>query len=178
MVKEVTVNKSLKDILDKAGPINNSNIKIANLEDQPQHIDEQINEWKNKYLYLQADLENVKRRYNKQIDDLHKYEGENIFKDILPILDNLEYSQNDDIDILNSYNALIKVFWKYGVKPIYQDRPIYFNEEYDEAISSVDTNDPNLDNTINKVYQRGYFYKDKVLRYEKVIVNKYKDNNE
>ena len=175
MIKEVTVNKSLKDILDKTSLVNNDNIKTVNLEKQPQYHDEVINEWKNKYLYLQADLENIKRRYNKQIEDIIKYEGENIFKDILPILDNLEYSQNDDIDILNNYNALLKLLDKYGVKPIYKERPIYFNSEYDEAVTSIETNDPNLDNTINKVYQTGYFYKDKILRFEKVIVNKYKE---
>lgn len=135
---------------------------------------ELVEERKNKYLYLQADLDNIKKRYNKQLEDLKKYEGENIFKDLLEVFDNLDYSQMDDIDILNTYNTLLKIFNKYGIKLIYEDeRPVFFNSEYDEAITSVPTNDPNLDNSINKVYKRGFFFKDKVLRFEKVIVNKY-----
>lgn len=185
MVDKLTVNESLKDILDKAGSksiINNidwkkSNTNKENLENLEKK-NKEIEELKNKYLYLQADLENVKRRYNKQIEDIRKYEGENIFKDLLEIFDNLEYSLNDDIDILNTYNKLEKILNKYDVKLIYEDRPIYFNPEYDEAITSVPTNDPKLDNSINKVYKRGFFYKDKILRYEKVIVNKYIENNE
>lgn len=185
MVDKLTVNESLKDILDKAGSksiINNidwkkSNINKENLENSEKK-NKEIEELKNKYLYLQADLENVKRRYNKQIEDIRKYEGENIFKDLLEIFDNLEYSLNDDIDILNTYNKLEKILNKYDVRSIYEDRPIYFNPEYDEAITSVPTNDPKLDNSINKVYKRGFFYKDKILRYEKVIVNKYIENNE
>lgn len=138
--------------------------------------DKDIEELKNKYLYLQADLENVKRRYNKQIEDLKKYEGESIFIKLIQILDTMEYSIGDCIDCLNNYNILINLLNDFGVHQIYEDeRPIFFNSDYDEAVTSVETNDPSLDNSINKVYQKGYFYKDKVLRYEKVIINKYNE---
>ncbi len=136
--------------------------------------DEQIEEWKNKYIYLQADLENIKKRYNKQLEDKSKYEGENIFKDLLEIFDNLDYSKMDDIDILNTYNSLLKLLSKYEVKLIYDnERPAFFNSEYDEAITSVKTDDPILNNSIYKIYKKGFFFKDKILRFEKVIVNKY-----
>lgn len=172
MIKEVTVNKSLKDILDKAGPLN-QNIEIKSLQED-NHENQEIDEWKNKYLYLQADLENIKKRYNKQLEDKSKYEGENIFKDLLEIFDNLDYSVNDDIDILNTHKALLKILNKYEVELIYDDeRPVFFNSEYDEAIASVKTDDPKLDNSIHKIYKKGFFFKDKILRFEKVIVNKY-----
>lgn len=157
---------------------NKINDTINDLEKTQNNLEKNIKEleeWKNKYLYLQADLENIKKRYSIQIDNITKYEGENIFKDLLEIFDNLDYSINDDIDILNTYNSLLKLFKKYGVELIYKDeRPIFFNQEYDEAIASVNTDDPTLDNSINKVYQKGFFFKDKILRFEKVIVNKYK----
>lgn len=156
--------------------LNKEPIKEISTQENNVDKDNLVEEWKNKYLYLQADLENIKKRYNKQLEDKSKYEGENIFKDLLEIFDNLDYSKMDDIDILNTYNALLKLFGKYEVKLIYEDeneRPVFFNSEYDEAITSVPTDDPNLDNSINKVYKRGFFFKDKVLRFEKVIVNKY-----
>ena len=70
---------------------------------------------------------------------------------------------------------MTKLLNKYGVYLIYEEdkRPIYFNSEYDEAISSVKTDDIKLDNSINKVYKKGFKFKDKILRFEKVIVNKY-----
>lgn len=188
MIKEVTVNKSLKDILDKASPLNNDNIKIANLEDQPQYIDEQINEWKNKYLYLQADLENIKKRYNKQILELQKYEGENIFKDIITnVCDDfdylLRYNESNTLDRSNIeviYRRLLNVLNKYGVKQMYGfdngNRPMIFNSDTDDAVSQITTNDKILDNSINSVIKKGYNFKDKVLRYEQVVVNKYKEN--
>ena len=179
MVKEVTINKSLKDILDKAGPINNSNIKITNLEDQPQYIDEQINEWKNKYLYLQADLENIKKRYNKQILELQKYEGENIFKEIITFVDFLQLqidNHSEDSRLSEMKSKMLSLLKMFDVHPIYEERPMYFNDQYDEAILSKDCNDKTLDNSIESVYKQGWVYKDKVLRYEQVVVNKYKEN--
>lgn len=148
----------------------------SNTQIELENKEKELEEQKSKYLYLQADLENIRKRYNKQIEDMRKYEGENIFKDLLEIFDNLEYSYNDDIDILNTYNKLMKVLNKYDVRLIYEDeRPVFFNPEYDEAITSIPTNDSKLDNSIHEVYQKGFFYKDKVLRYEKVIINKYNE---
>lgn len=190
MIKEVTVNKSLKDILDKESSLNNDNIKIVNSDDQPQNIDEPINEWKNKYLYLQADLENIKKRYNKQISDLRKYEGENIFKDIITdVCDDfdylLRYNKSNTLDRSNIeviYRRLLNVLNKYGVKQMYGfdhgNRPMIFNSDTDDAVSQITTNDKILDNSINDVIKKGYNFKDKVLRYEQVIVNKYKENHD
>ena len=152
---------------------------MGNIKESSNNIQEELDLQKSKYLYLQADLENIKKRYNKQIADIRKYEGESLIKDLLEILDQLEYSINDDIDVLNTYNSLLKILEKYGVELIYKgERPVFFNSEYDEAITSVITNDPKLDNSINNVYKKGYKFKDKILRYEKVIVNKYELSND
>lgn len=147
----------------------------SNFEISIKKKDEEINGWKNRYLYLQADLQNINKQYNIKLLEITKYEGESIFKDLIEIFDNLEFSKDDDIDILNCYNSLLRIFNKYGVELIYKEdeRPIYFNPEYDEAISSIKTDDKTLDNSINKVYKKGFKFKDKILRFEKVIINKY-----
>ena len=177
MIKEVTVNKSLKDILDKASPLNNDNIGIASLDDQVQYTDEVINEWKNKYLYLQADLENIKKRYNKQIADIRKYEGENIFKELITFVDflQLQIDNNcEDQKLVEMKSKMLLLLNTFGVNPIYEERPMYFNDKYDEAVLSQDCNDKTLDNSIESVYKQGWMFKDKILRYEQVVVNKYK----
>jgi len=171
--KELTKELKKDDIYSDWQESQKNNLKLYTQEDLEKK-EEEIESWKNKYFYLQADLENIRKRYNKQIEDLKKYEGENILNDLLEIFDNLDYSVNDDIDILNTYNALLKLFMKYEIELIYEEeRPIFFNSEYDEAIASVTTTDPSLDNSIHKVYKKGFLYKDKILRYEKVIVNKF-----
>ena len=175
MIKEVTVNKSLKDILDKAGPLN-QNIEIKSLQED-NNENQEIDEWKNKYLYLQADLENIKKRYNKQISDLRKYEGENIFKELIEFIDFIELQINNTKEnqrLLEIKSKMLSLLNMFDVHPIYKERPMYFNEQYDEAILSKDCNDKTLDNSIENVYKQGWIYKDKILRYEQVVVNKYK----
>lgn len=151
---------------------------IVQLEKKNELLENKIKEEEIKYKYLLADLDNIKKRYNKQLEDKSKYEGENIFEDLIEIFDDLEFSCCDDIDILNCYNKITKLLNKYGVYLMYKDneRPIFYNPKTDEAINSISCNDKSLDNSIYKVYKKGFYFKDKVLRFEKVIVNKYKDN--
>jgi molecular chaperone GrpE (heat shock protein) len=73
---------------------------------------------------------------------------------------------------------MLKLLKMFDVQPIYEERPAYFNDEYDEAVLSKDCNDPTLDNSIESVYKQGWRFKDKILRYEQVVINKYKENND
>lgn len=148
-----------------------------NLKSKQFELEYKLSESEKKYLYLLADLENIKRKYNKQIDDLRKYEGENILRDLLGIYDSLTVAMNNSDD--NGYkfirNNLFELLRKYDVNPIYNERPAYFNDKYDEAILSKDCDDPQLDNSINCVHQEGFLFNDKILRYEQVVVNKFKE---
>lgn len=148
----------------------------------------ELEEWKTKYAYLLADLENTKKRYNKMLTDSYKYKEENFFKDLLSILDdfdNIRKFINDDTEdsdkkaILLVHTKLFELLKKYDLTKIYEENhPVFFNDEYDEAIFKIDVEDKELDNTIAEVAKFGYKYKDKILRYEQVVVNKFKENNE
>jgi len=165
MVKNDT-QKTLTEILEE-----NSDNTIVN----------EVDEWKNKYLYLQVDLENIKKRYNKQIVELQKYEGENIFKEIIDFVDFLQLqidNHSKDSRLKELKLRMLKLLKMFDVQPIYEERPAYFNDEYDEAVLSKDCNDPTLNNSIESVYKQGWRFKDKILRYEQVVVNKYKENND
>ena len=158
------------------------------IEEEPQEdlvdiLEKDIEDWKTKYKYLLADLMNTKKRYQTLLDNSNKYKEENILKDLLQVIDDFDrmfkifeqsrINEQENNSIYLIYDKLINVLTKYDVKPIYEERPIYFNSEYDEAILSNNIDDIELDNTIKDIVEKGYMYKDKVLRYEKVIVNKY-----
>ena len=64
---------------------------------------------------------------------------------------------------------------KYKVKPVYSERPIFFNDEYDNAVVQIPTSDKELDNTVIEVSKKGYEYNGKVIRYEDAIINKYSE---
>ena len=141
-------------------------------------LTEEIKSWKDKYKYLLADLMNTKKRYQKLLDDTNKYKEESIAKDLISISDDFERMLNNEIDkdgVNLVYDKFINMLNKYDIKPIYEKRPAFFNDEYDSALVTMDVDDKTLDNTVKDIIAKGYKYKDKILRYEKVVVNKYKE---
>jgi molecular chaperone GrpE len=136
-------------------------------------------DWHEKYLYLAADMQNVKKRYSKQISDLTTYANENICKDLLSVIDTLElelkHNYNERFESL--YNSILTILNKYGVTQIYPDneRPMLFHGDTDNAVTALPTTDSIADNTIVDVIKKGYKYKDKILRYEDVIVYKFEE---
>lgn len=136
-------------------------------------------DWHEKYLYLAADMQNLKKRYSKQISDLTTYANENICKDLLSVIDTLElelkHNYNERFETL--YNSILGILNKYGVTQIYSDneRPMIFHGDTDNAVTALPTTDSIADNTIVDVIKKGYKYKDKILRYEDVIVYKFEE---
>lgn len=154
---------------------NNINNSIIN-ESEIIELNRQLEESENRYKYLLADLQNTKKRYLKIIDDINKYREEEFFTALLEVLDDMTMLiDNDDSEVYKIiYYKLVNLLEKFQLVPISQDRSAYFNEATDEAVFVNNVDDPSLDNTVSQVVKRGYKYKDKIIRYEKVIVNKYK----
>ena len=151
---------------------------FENDEDLVDVLTEEVESWKDKYKYLLADLMNTKKRYQKLLDDANKYKEESIAKDLISVSDDFERMLANKIDkdgVNLVYNKFINILSKYDIKPIYEKRPAFFNDENDSALVTMNVDDKMLDNTIHDVVEKGYKYKDKVLRYEKVVVNKYKE---
>lgn len=137
-------------------------------------------DWHEKYLYLAAEMENMRKRFNKQLSNVVEYGKEEIFLDIITQLDNLllneKHTDNEDErnrmrTIINGFYTMLK---KYNVEPLYSlnKRDMYFNPDTDNAVTFLPTDDTVLDNSIADVMKKGYKYKDKILRYEDVIIYK------
>lgn len=137
-------------------------------------------DWHEKYLYLAAEIENMRKRFNKQLSNVVEYGKEEIFLDIITQLDNLllneKHTDNEDErnrmrTIINGFYTMLK---KYNVEPLYSlnKRDMYFNPDTDNAVTFLPTDDNILDNSIVDVMKKGYKYKDKILRYEDVIIYK------
>lgn len=174
---EITTEKiATNDYKDKIVSIDLDSCKDNGIVVYPEMIEkEKYDELENKYKYLLADFENVKKRYNNTLNNISNYREEHIAKDLLEVIDNLERdeSNNEFINIIKK--QLYNILSNYGINPIYtEERPVYFNSEYDEAVASVPTTEKNLDNTIVNIVKKGYKYKDKIIRFEQVIVNKFK----
>ena len=166
-----------KNVIDNSVIIDKKDNLIKELEE----ANNKVKDWETKYMYLLADLDNTKKRYNKIINDLSKYDGQNILTDLLDIVDYIEMSQQytDNINYDFIYKSLQNIFQKNNVEKAYkEERSIFFDEKYDDAVYTIETDDKQLDNTINKVLKSGYIFKDKILRYEQVAINKYNESKE
>lgn len=138
---------------------------------------DKILEMNDKHLRLMADFENYKRKTIKERADLIKYGGEQVFINLLPIIDDFEraiqHLPEEDSPIKEGivliHNKFISFLNSNGVKEI-ETKDADFNTDFHEAISLFPAPSPELKGKIIDCTQKGYTFHDKVIRYSKVVV--------
>ena len=137
---------------------------------------------KDKYLRVNAEMQNMKRRMEEEKASLLKYEGEELIKKLLPVIDNFERAIGmDDTNLEDEVSKFLN-----GFKMIYGN--LNSTLQGYEVIAMDILNkpfDPNMmeavlteevvgvePNTVVDVLQKGYTYKGKVIRYAMVKVSK------
>ena len=141
-----------------------------------------ISELEDKLLREKAELVNYRKRKEEETSRMLKYSNEDLVKEILPIVDNFERAINMDDDNLEDevskflsgfkmiYCKLIATLEKYEVKAIDgNNKP--FDPTYHQAVmtESRECVEPEI---VLDVLQKGYLYKDKVIRPAMVKVSK------
>lgn len=141
-------------------------------------LEEQIAAWKDKYLRLQAEFDNFRKRTIKEKMELVERGCEGAWKSVLPILDDMERAiaaskKSDDIEALRQGEELVmkkfeSVLQGANITAIdCLDKP--FNEEEQEAVARFAAGEEKRGLVIDCV-QRGYKIGEHVLRYAKVVV--------
>ena len=132
-----------------------------------------------KYLLALAEQQNYKKRMDEEQAKFYKYSTFNLCKDIVSVLDNLdlalEKEQKDEA--IQAYlsgfkmvrNSLYQILSKEGVTEV-ESLGKEFDPNYMTSISVVQMEDK-ADNEVVQVFQKGYMYKDRVLRPAMVVVN-------
>jgi len=139
-----------------------------------------LQETEDKLLRLAAEFENTKKRLDREREISLKYAEENILKDLLPGIDNIERAmeqgrESNSIESLLegvelTRNGLLATLEKYGVKAIESiGQP--FDPNLHEALAMEETGaiEPNF---VLREYLKGYLFKERLLRPAKVIVSK------
>jgi len=172
-------NQTDKNNIDQSEKENTEEVKELSL-------DEKIKELEEKIVRLYAEMENQRRRYDKEKDEAFEYGGFSFAKEALNLLDNLERSKeslNND-ETIKDQDILKKVISHLDI--IYKDMLSIFKKNNIEPIKSIDQKlDPNLhqammeieDNskepgTIVQEIQKGFLMKDRLLRPSLVGVSK------
>ncbi len=134
-----------------------------------------------KFVRLNADFDNFRKRTQRDKEDLRKFAIENLLKDLLTPLDNferaLQSTEQGEISldrfregIEMVYRQFLDMLKRYGVER-FESRHQPFDYKIHEAISTIPTDDLPPD-TIYDEYQAGYMIHDRLLRAAKVVVTK------
>ena len=173
--------------IDKIDTDNKSSEELTEIKDKS--IQDKNSELEDKVIRLLADMENQRRRFEKEKDEAFEYGGFAFAKETLNLLDNLERSkislQNDEalkdtdalkklIEHINIINDdMISIFKKNNIEPIKA-----INEKLDpnlhQAMMEVE-DDTKDQGTIIQEIQKGFMMKDRLLRPSLVAVSKKKD---
>lgn len=151
------------------------------IEDQTESSDEKIQELEKRYMALFAEYENFRKRSAKEKDDLYASAVATVTKDWLSVLDNidraLEAGKNADESSIEKVIQGIEligkqasdVLSKLGVQEIECERGSAFDPNLHEAVMHVD-DDTLGEQEVAAVFQKGYIYKDRVVRHAVVQV--------
>lgn len=129
-------------------------------------------------LRAQAEMQNVRRRAEQDVEKAHKFALERFAGELLPVVDNLERAlaaipaeeeaNREGIDL--TLKSLLAVLEKYGVSLI-NPHGEHFNPEHHQAIAMLDA--PHVTpNSVVDVMQKGYSLNGRLLRPAMVAVAK------
>ena len=135
-------------------------------------------DWKDKYIRLQAEFDNFRKRTLREKMALVESGGSDVWKAVLPVLDDMERAisasdKSEDIAALREgekliYNKFIDIMRQKGVVEI-EALDTEFNPDLHEAIARFAAGEEKSGKVID-VVQRGYKQGEQVLRYAKVVV--------
>jgi molecular chaperone GrpE len=135
-----------------------------------------------KFLRERADLENYRKRTQREKEELIKYGNETLLMEILPAVDNMERAldhldpENQDqvvVGIRMTLDMLVSALKKFGVTPVSAEKGGEFDSALHQAMGQVSSELP--PNSIAEVFQKGYLLNERLLRPAMVMVSKGKE---
>ncbi len=137
-------------------------------------------ELKDKWLRLNAEFDNFRKRTAKERLDLIQFAGENVLKNMLPVLDDMERAignnaKTDDIAVVREgfhliQSKLMAILGSQGVKPMVDVKGQPFDTDAHEAITKAPAPSDEMKGKVIDVVENGYTLHEKVIRYAKVVV--------
>jgi len=157
-------------------------IEAEQEEQQPvsEQLLEQVAKANDQVLRVQAEMQNVRRRAERDVESAHKFALDKFAADLLPVVDNLERAlaaidtadegQKSVAEGLElTLKSFVEVLARYKIEAIYPaGQP--FDAELHQAVSMVPN--PDLEaNTVMDVFQKGYTLNGRLVRPAMVVVS-------
>lgn len=145
--------------------------------DKIKKLEEEVETLRDKNMRLMAEFDNFRKRTDKEKSHMYTVGSKEVIEKILPIVDSFERGLKEiDPETSDPFEAGINMVYKQmlsaleelGVKQIDSDG-LEFDPAFHNAVMHID--DPQLgENIIAETFQKGYMYKDEVVRYAMVKV--------
>jgi len=188
-VKEEKLTSGKEDVEKKKDVIIDELQKELNiLKNRIQELEDEVKEWKNKYLYTLADYDNLRKRKKKELEEGIRYANERFFRELLTVVDNFERAMKampekggKDVEGIKKgvemiYRQLMDFLNREGVVP-FESEGKSFDPQKHEALSVVE-DDTISPGTVVQELEKGYIYKNRILRPARVTVSVEKKEEE
>lgn len=148
-------------------------------DERIQELEEKAQSYYDKYLRLNAEFDNFRRRTNKEKYEIIQQASKELVEELLPVLDDFERALGTIKDAQSEhpafngveliYSKFRKILERRGLVEIEaQDQP--FDPEYHEAMTKVQAPSPEQKGFVIDVIEKGYKLNDKIIRHAKVVV--------
>jgi len=177
---ELTEEKTVETVFDEGAATEQTEDSPVDEKDQEiQLLKEKLEEADNRYLRLQADFDNFRRRSRLDLEASQKYRAQKLITDLLPAIDNFERAMKIEADneqtktLLQGmdmvYRSLLDALKNEGVEPIESVGKEFNPHQHQAVMQGEDENyGPNI---VTDEFQKGYLLKDRVIRAAMVKVN-------
>ncbi|MES2567179.1 MAG: nucleotide exchange factor GrpE [Bacteroidota bacterium] len=146
---------------------------------QPLNHEAKIAELNDKYLRLYSEFDNYRKRTIKEKSDIIRSAGEDVFKAIIPSIDDFERAIKANETVTDAapikegisliYNKLKLACTQKGLEPIESiGKP--FNVDYMESITNIPAPSEDMKGKVIDEVEKGYKLGEKVIRFAKVVV--------
>ncbi|UCG29535.1 MAG: nucleotide exchange factor GrpE [candidate division WOR-3 bacterium] len=153
---------------------------VTKLKEDLKNKEREIKEFRDKYLRALADMDNFRKRMDKELDSFRKYAQVEFFNKIIPVLDSFERAM-DGANLENDhekyaegvemiYRQLKEVLKSMGLEE-FSSLGELFDPARHEAVATI-VNDDKPENTIVEEISKGYIVKERVIKPAKVLVSK------
>ena len=152
--------------------------KGSSKESKEDVLNARLAEEKDRYTRLMAEFDNFRKRNEKEKDAMYDFGARVVIEKILPVIDNFERGLNALSDeekesgfaqgMDKTYRQFMEILEGMGVKPI-EAVGAQFNPELHNAVMHVDDESVG-ENIVVEEFQKGYTYKDKLVRASMVKV--------
>lgn len=187
---ESTRQSQADPVADKATDGDRQQTQSSQAVDAPEQADEEvvsvvqlqeeIQRKNDEIMRLNAEMDNIRKRNARELENLRKYALDKFTKELLPVVDSMEKAMQVDRDnttvdqVLEgtelTQKILHKVLQSHGLEVI-DPKGEKFDPEQHEAVSAVPS-ESEQPNTVLDVFQKGYKLNGRVVRPAMVVVSK------